>query len=126
MYKLINITVLTLYCFLIFWLSSQSSLPTPMLFEHQDKIHHMGAYFVMGILAWRFFKDYLTTTLSLFIVSLCFCSIYGASDEWHQSYVSGREADILDWMADTLGAAIALTTLYLAKKNLKTKGQADK
>ncbi len=114
MLKTINVTFLIFYCSLIFWLSSQSALPTPMLFSHQDKIYHMGAYFIMGILAWHFFKDYLKKPNTLFITSLCFCSLYGASDEWHQSFVAGREADILDWLADTLGASMALSSrVYL-------------
>ncbi|MCX5731999.1 MAG: VanZ family protein, partial [Deltaproteobacteria bacterium] len=29
----------------------------------------------------------------------------GATDEFHQSFVPGRNADVADWMADTLGAA---------------------
>lgn len=94
-----------------------------MFFEHQDKVHHMGAYFIMGMLTWRFFKDYITSTMKLSIVTLCFCSIYGLSDEWHQSFVPGRYADIMDWLADTLGATIAIISLYLTKIKLKTKGQ---
>lgn len=125
MIKLTNITVLTLYCSLIFWLSSRSTLPAPMLFEHQDKIHHMGAYFIMGIIAWRFFSDYISNTLILFVVALCYCSIYGISDEWHQSFVPGRDADNMDWLADTIGAAIALTALSFQKTRLTTKRQAS-
>jgi len=68
-----------------------------MFFEHQDKVHHMGAYFIMAMLTWRFFKDYITNTMKLCIVTLCFCSIYGLSDEWHQSFVPGRYADIMDY-----------------------------
>ena len=115
MLKTINVTFLTLYCSLIFWLSSQAVLPTPMLFDHQDKIHHMTAYFIMAILAWRFFKDYLTKPSTLAIVSIFYCSLYGASDEWHQSFVAGREADIFDWLADTIGALLALVSIYYLK-----------
>jgi VanZ family protein len=35
-------------------------------------------------------------------------SAFGASDEWHQSFVPGRFTDFWDWLADTLGAAIAV------------------
>ena len=38
-------------------------------------------------------------------------SLYGATDEWHQSYVPGRYAEVADWVADTLGALLA-TVLY--------------
>ncbi len=115
MLKLINLIILTSYCSLIFYLSSRSSLPTPLLFPHQDKLMHMGAYFIMAILAWRLFKDFFNFYAAL-LISFCFCSLYGISDEWHQAYVPGREADLLDWLADSLGAAIALVSIQLLDK----------
>ena len=30
-------------------------------------------------------------------------SLYGATDEWHQSFVPMRDSDVRDWVADTLG-----------------------
>ncbi len=123
MNKLVNFILLALYCILIFWLSSQPSLPTPIIFTHQDKIHHMGAYFIMGVLASRFFNDFFAKPTTCFIVSLFFCSLYGISDEWHQSYVQERDSDVLDWLADTFGALIALGTIQLTKKRVKTERQ---
>jgi VanZ family protein len=32
---------------------------------------------------------------------------YGATDEWHQSFVPGRQADAADVLADALGALAA-------------------
>lgn len=119
MNKFINLTFLVLYCGFIFWLSSKPSLPAPMFFIHQDKIHHMGAYFIMGLLAWRFFNDFFSKPTTVFIVSLSFCSIYGMSDELHQSFVPGRDADVVDWLADTLGALIALIAIQLTRKRFK-------
>jgi len=121
--KFINLTFLVLYCSFIFWLSSKPTLPAPMLFTHQDKIFHMGAYFIMGILAWRFFNDLFAKPIIVFLVSLCFSSIYGISDEWHQSHVPGREADILDWLADTVGASIALVAILLGRGRFKQATQ---
>ena len=34
-------------------------------------------------------------------------SFYGATDEWHQSFVPGRDADVRDLVADAVGAALA-------------------
>ena len=125
MLKIINVTFLTAYCSLIFWLSSRSSPPTPMLFMHQDKLHHLGAYFIMGILAWRFFNDYFEKPKTVFVLSLGFCSLYGFSDEWHQFYTPDREADALDWLADTLGAPIALVSKQWTKKRFSFGRQAS-
>ncbi len=35
-------------------------------------------------------------------------SLYGALDEWHQSLVAGRSVTVSDWVADTLGAIVAV------------------
>jgi len=48
---------------------------------------------VRGALAWR---------------ALLFSSAYGITDEFHQSFVSNRTPDALDWAADTAGAAFAV------------------
>ena len=95
------------YCGFIFWLSDQSRLPTPQLFSAEDKLHHFLAYFVMCVAAWRFFRHWCSNRLMLMIISLVFCSLYGISDEWHQSFVPGRQASVLDWLADTAGGLIA-------------------
>jgi len=39
-------------------------------------------------------------------------SAFGVTDEWHQSFVPGRDCDVFDWLSDTLGAALAVT-LYV-------------
>ena len=36
-------------------------------------------------------------------------SLFGATDEWHQSFVPGRASEVKDWVADTLGAALAVS-----------------
>lgn len=116
MIKILDFLGLLFYCGFIYWLSDHSSLPTPSLFEHQDKFFHFGAYFVLGLLAWRGFKHLITTPIILVLVSIAFCSLYGVSDEWHQSYVVGRSSDIFDWLADTSGASAGVFLLNKLRK----------
>jgi VanZ family protein len=119
MIKILDTFALLFYCAVIFWLSHQPSLPVPMLFEYQDKLHHFTAYFLMGIMAWRTIRHFVKPPVILAIVSIVFCSLYGISDEWHQSFIEGRTADAWDWVADTIGATIAmalLTRFYLYPK----------
>jgi VanZ family protein len=111
MLKFFDIMALVLYCAVIYWLSDQPSLPLPKLFEFQDKLHHFTAYFIMGLLAWRLFRHFIKQPTILAIISILFCSLYGISDEWHQSFVEGRTSDSIDWLADTLGAIIATVLL---------------
>ena len=53
-------------------------------------------------------KKYLTYVL-------VFAFLYAMSDEWHQTFVRGREGTLRDVGFDTLGALISLTQI---KKNL--------
>jgi VanZ family protein len=51
------------------------------------------------------------------LFSIIIASVYGLLDEIHQSYIPGRSNDILDWVADTLGAITAVLLLdFLMKK----------
>jgi VanZ family protein len=118
MNKWLDFTALTFYCGLIYWLSDQETLPVPILFSFQDKIHHAGAYFAMSLLAWRFFRHFSQHRFIPLLAAIGFCSFYGATDEWHQSFVLGRSSDVWDWLADTVGASLAMLGFYVAKLKL--------
>ncbi len=77
-----------------------------MLFNHQDKLIHATAYALMGLLAWRMLVHNFKVKPWLALFSLLFCSLYGVSDEYHQSFIEGRDADVWDWLADTIGAGL--------------------
>ena len=75
-----------------------------------DKIVHAVFY---GIFAFFIFGSSRRYALSLLLASL-----YGVTDEFHQSFVEGRDSDIWDWVADIVGASLALFTIWLfARKN---------
>lgn len=99
--------ILLSYCCLIYWLSAQPKFDIPQALTFQDKILHFGAYFVMGGLVWRAFGG-----PSIYI-AVTFCWLYGLSDEWHQSYVPGRDSSGWDWLADALGS---LTAIFLLQR----------
>jgi len=99
------------YCGLIWFLSNQPALPVPQLFHMQDKLIHAGAYAVMAWLLWHAGRGYLSTPM-LAVTAVVVCSLFGVTDEWHQYYVSGRQADVYDWLADTVGALLLTMVLY--------------
>ncbi len=111
--KVIASLLLIHYCSFIFWLSSQTSLPTPLSFQHQDKVMHLGAYFILTAFTINAFRYFISKNTRLLFSSLIFASLYGASDEWHQSFVIGRSSDINDWLADTVGAILFLAIYQL-------------
>lgn len=92
------------YAGILFYLSHQPVLPAP---PTGDKLAHFGAYAVLGALLTRAF--YFGTRWSLglvFTTSALAASLYGISDEIHQSFVPGRSADVADVAADALGALV--------------------
>ncbi len=94
------------YCLLIY---IQSSYPSPERlpsFEFSDKLLHFAAYAVMGALFYRAyqtlpFKNHMQLLVLLSMIST---SLYGISDEIHQSFVPYRDGSLLDVIADMLGA----------------------
>jgi len=102
---------LTVYCLLIYTLSDQSHLPVPLVFNAQDKLIHAAAYAGMACLFWQSWRGRVSYRL-LALITVLFCSLYGITDEWHQSFVPGRDASIYDWLADTAGAFLLASLLY--------------
>jgi VanZ family protein len=94
----------------IFLLSSRSALPEPpiALPPHTDKLIHALLYAVLASLMYGAFRAGGTTPNRAALFALVLASLYGITDELHQSTVPGRTADVWDWVADTTGAAIAV------------------
>ncbi len=102
----------------LFYLSHQSTLDVPMLFSGQDKLFHAIVY---GILGFLLLGSQLPPAVGFNIPqirgSILIASLYGISDEFHQYFIPGRNSDVWDWVADTLGALIAVSLLaWLSRK----------
>ena len=89
--------------------SSMSNLKLPDLgFNFLDKIIHL---FVFGILGWliargMFKSGHPFIQKHFLLFTLLIGGIFGLMDEWHQSMVPGRMADIQDWLADITGIVL--------------------
>src|SRR5439155_1680525 len=70
----------------------------------QHRIAHLIAFGLLGLMArWAFGGLPRAGLLAVLVVS-----VFGATDEWHQSFTPGRRAAIDDWAVDTAAAAFAL------------------
>jgi VanZ family protein len=100
----------------IFQVSSQPD-PLPAVTERVwDKALHLGAYAALGLLFFRAFRGEGAGWMAAAVLAFAATSAYGASDEWHQLSTPGRQPDLDDWMADTLGGAIGIVTFGLVTK----------
>ena len=106
-----------LYAGLVFWLSSQSR-PLPFLPDEIwsfDKLLHAIEYAVLGLLLARALRASGFSPARAFLGALLVGSLYGASDELHQSFVPNRTCDPRDWAADTVGVALGAGALRQRK-----------
>ena len=113
------------YAGLIFWLSSRPYTPRQKEWLEllPDYLLHGCEYALLAFLLLRQLRLsgrirglYAPALLAWIIVVA-----YAASDEWHQSFVPGRNPDVRDWLADSAGGlVVAAAGVYLQKKEKLT------
>ncbi len=94
------------YSAFIYFISSRETVPRTGDFPHADKVLHFGAYGLWALLGTvpvvRLWPRIGGVRLAL-IVGIA-GALYGLGDEWHQSFVPGRDASVGDLAADAAGA----------------------
>ncbi len=110
---------------IIYWiiLLIATSIPTDdfprVLMTVGDKVKHFAAYFILG--------GYLTIAFSVqerfpllrkyfIIAAILAATVYGLIDEIHQAFIPGRFYELLDWVADILGASVGSLIVGLSLK----------
>jgi VanZ family protein len=89
---------------LIYYASSRSIVVSTGVTRIDDKFVHFAVYGLLGTLVCRIRWTCWRAAFGSWVL----VAAYGASDEWHQSFVPGRSMDLGDWIADTLGAGVAI------------------
>ena len=119
--RLLSLVLALVWMAALYYLSDQPAIDAPMLFPGQDKLFHAIVYAVLGGLYLALFRPgpagYAAQARWL---ALGLAVLYGISDEWHQSFVPGREPDVLDVLADGVGAAVGTLLLHLLVKRFST------
>ena len=92
----------------IFFLSAQPDLNSGLgsIDTIGRKIIHFAQYALLAYLWWRALREGLgvrRAALAAFLVTVA----YAATDEYHQSFVEGRNGSPVDWAIDTAGAGAA-------------------
>jgi VanZ family protein len=108
-----------LYCAVVFYLSSLPYLRAPgPEFDMKDNLAHALEYGILAVLLFRAlapvaWPDTATTFLLIVVVA----ASVAAADEVFQGTIPGRRRDVVDWVSDTTGAAIAAATcVFLARR----------
>lgn len=106
---------------LIFFFSDQPGLvlsPDAWWSDWLSWLAHFVEYAVLAVLLWWALRS--TPPLARWAVHLAFAVsvLYAISDEYHQSFVPGRQPDVRDVLVDAAGALIAL---WLAHRYLNRR-----
>ncbi|MBI5778600.1 MAG: VanZ family protein [Planctomycetes bacterium] len=101
------------YAFAIFLSSHQARLEMPIRIIGIDKIVHFIAYGVLAGLTYRACRksQKMVVFRKAYFISMVCSILYGFSDEFHQFYIPGRQTSEWDFIADALGAIVAIVII---------------
>lgn len=98
-----------------------SAIPGSNVPGSYGSLAHFIEYAVLGGLLYFAFRCDQPRATAL-LLAVAGASLYGITDEFHQSFVPMRVPDVRDWAMDTLGAIAGATTASLAEKFLGQRG----
>jgi VanZ family protein len=76
------------------------------------KAGHVTEYFILMLLAVRAIRfGRMRLERRSLALALPFCALYAAGDEFHQSFVAGRSASIVDVGIDIIGALLGMALI---------------
>lgn len=120
MKKFILISMVLLCLGLIFYFSSENASDSMNTSIKASEVIHVnsnymniirkGGHFiefcVLEVLLLLMISSFKKIDFKLFIISLLFCLIYAFSDEFHQLFVAGRSAEVMDVCIDFCGSIL--------------------
>ena len=102
------------YLVAIFLESSVSQVPDfPAGVTDKDAHGFLYAGLALLILRGLAGASWRKVTIGAGLATVFLAAAYGATDEFHQRFVPGRTADLLDLAADTAGAAAAVAVVWV-------------
>ena len=92
-----------------FFMPGLSHLTIDIIHGFIRKCAHIGEYFILGFLLFRFFRGNAATpgVLKWTTSAMIVLTLYAASDEFHQSFVATRTASVIDVGFDMAGGLLA-------------------
>jgi glycopeptide antibiotics resistance protein len=76
------------------------------------KTAHVVEYAIFSTLLYRAFKESGAKKTNAGIFAITLSILYAVSDEFHQSFTPGREPTARDVIFDTIGASLAIYTIW--------------
>ncbi|MBI4153552.1 VanZ family protein [Candidatus Woesebacteria bacterium] len=116
---------------IIFLLSARPVIPASQIFWKDfllKKSAHIIEYAIFTVLIYRALKESGVKKYNAGLVAILISVIYGATDEYHQSFTPGREPRVRDVFFDTIGAILVVYYIWnlLPKAPKRLKAWAEK
>jgi VanZ family protein len=83
--------------------SSLASAFTPADDFTLRKLAHLTVFAVLTVLLVRAFRLHVARATHAWLLAMLVAAVYACSDEWHQTFVPGREGTVRDIVIDCLG-----------------------
>lgn len=71
----------------------------------------LGIFSLLSVISYRRIPYILRAA-----IALCICTVYAASDEWHQTLIAGRSGELRDVIIDSMGALLFITISILISR----------
>jgi len=120
--KYIPAVVWFIFVLILIWIPGNDLPHSEFLFEiNFDKFVHVGIFGLLAVLfCWPFYNSEVPRNKKIiyFIIIAILTSVFGYCTELIQKYWAiGRSYDIMDWLADTVGAigAFIFCRIYFVK-----------
>lgn len=92
------------------------------------KFGHLGEYFIFAVLLMYAFKghqdQFPNRRYALWTMTITL--VYAVSDEYHQSFVASRSADVNDIMIDFLGGICGALWMHLRHRHAETGSESSR
>jgi len=80
----------------------------------EHKIGHIAVFALLaGTVIWALDRAHALRLSKSLVLATLITAAYGASDEWHQKYVPGRNCAFSDVVLDTVAGAVAALAYYI-------------
>ena len=113
------------YAALIYYLSSQPNPLPPVSSRFSDKLLHIVEYAAFAMVAtWGL--SHLVALARAARWAALLGSLYGLSDEFHQRFVPHRSAELGDWLADSIGAALGALLAWALLRRRGPRASIDR
>lgn len=80
------------------------------------KCVHAIEYFILSILLIIALNTSKVQGIKKYFIAILICFLYACTDEYHQTFIPGRNGNIVDVIIDTLGATLGAIAVILVNK----------